>query len=109
MGWDVRGDRRYYCRFRKVGGKVVKEYVGWGAIGELGAAVDALERFERAAQKRDWRDFCATLEASDVPLEQFCELTDCLLRAALLAAGYHQHDRGAWRRRYERKSKKPSR
>jgi hypothetical protein len=25
--------------------------------------------------------------------------SDLLARAALLAAGFHQHDRGAWRRR----------
>jgi hypothetical protein len=38
-------------------------------------------------------------------LYQLAELADLLVRAALVAAGYHRHDRGNWRKRRERTGK----
>ena len=35
----------------------------------------------------------------DASLAELNELADLLARVALLAAGYHQHDRGKWRKR----------
>jgi hypothetical protein len=32
-------------------------------------------------------------------LQQLCESSEMLSRAALVAAGFHQHARGLWRRR----------
>jgi hypothetical protein len=31
-------------------------------------------------------------------LEEFCSLTDLVMRGTLLLAGFHQHCRGAWRK-----------
>jgi hypothetical protein len=36
-------------------------------------------------------------------LLQLCEETDILVRAALVAAGYHQHARSTWRLRRDTK------
>jgi hypothetical protein len=96
MGWE-RG--RYYTRSRKVNGRVVREYVGSGDLAELAAEWDAVERsrrdIERAAQraKRD------ELQALDGPLDELNDVADLLARAALTAAGFHQHKRGEWRKR----------
>ena len=66
MGWEARGGggRLYYVSYRKVHGRVTRQYIGTGPAAEL-AAKSATER-----------------------------------RAALLAAGYRQHARSAWRRRH---------
>jgi hypothetical protein len=98
MGWD-RG--RYYTRSRKVNGRVVREYVGGGVIGEAAALIDADRRALRAAAVRARqavRDRLSELEQALVVLD---ELSDLLARAALRAAGYRQHKRGEWRRRRE--------
>jgi hypothetical protein len=80
---------------------VVREYVGKGRIGQLAAQLDAANREVRATELREGRVRQAELEAIDVPLRNLDELTDALVRAVLLANGYHQHKRGEWRKRRE--------
>ena len=41
----------------------------------------------------------AELEALDAPLNELNDLADQLARTALMAAGFHQHKRGEWRKR----------
>ena len=65
MGWEVRGKKRYYTRSRRVGGRVVREYVGTGPVAEVAATLDALRRAERQAAARVWKDAKATLAAAD--------------------------------------------
>jgi hypothetical protein len=96
MGWD-RG--RYYTRSRKVNGRVRREYVGRGPLGELAAALDALQRAEREAKAAEWRADRERLQGVDKVVSRLDELADLLARAALVAAGYHQHKRGEWRAR----------
>jgi hypothetical protein len=95
MSWE----RGYYYRVRKVNGRVVREYIGVGTVGELAARMDALERHEREAVRAVRRAQRAELEALDAPVAELDQMADLLARAALLAAGYHQHNRGEWRRR----------
>lgn len=96
MAWD-RG--RYYTRSRKVKGRVVREYVGAGRVGELAARSDTLEREQREIERSSRRAKIAELDSLDAPLEELHELTELLARAALLAAGFRQHHRGQWRKR----------
>jgi hypothetical protein len=102
MAWERRGNRSYYYRSVRRGGQVVKEYLGIGTVAELGAQLDALTRERRAIEQQDRaaeRSRCDMLEEQTLELIQ---LTDALVAATLTAAGYHRHDRGAWRRRRER-------
>src|SRR5438552_196115 len=96
MGWD-RG--RYYTRSKKVNGRVVREYIGAGRVGELVAQLDALEREGRETERAACRAQRAELEALDGPLNELNDLADLLARAALVAAGFRQHKRGEWRKR----------
>ena len=97
MAWERQG--RYYYRTRKVGGRVVREYVGTGRVAELVAEMDAIEREEREAERAARRAERAELEALDAPLNQLNDLADLLARAALVAAGFRQHKRGEWRKK----------
>ncbi len=80
-------------------GRVVREYVGGGILGELAARMDAEERLQREEEAEAWRDERERMEGLDGLLEEMCEAAEILAHAALLAAGYHQHKRGEWRKR----------
>ena len=97
MAWERQG--RYYYRSRKVGGRVVREYVGTGEVAELVAQLDALERERREEERDARRAEKARLEALDAPLDQLNDLADLLAHAALVAAGFRQHKRGEWRKK----------
>src|SRR5262245_30519734 len=96
MGWEVRGRRRCYTRSRKVGGRVFREYVGFGPAAELAAEADALRRAERQDQAQALRADQVRWEAANLLLRQFSGGADFLAQAALLCGGYLRHDRGEW-------------
>jgi hypothetical protein len=85
-----------------VNGRVVPEYIGGGETAELVAEIDALEREQRrleALAQRQEKDELGALEAD---LRAVNETINLAARAALVAAGFHQHKRGEWRKRRER-------
>src|SRR5262249_44786905 len=96
MGWDK---GRYYSRSRKVNGRVVREYVGGGRLGQLAAQLDALDRQKQDIERAEQAAARAELDALDGPLNELNELAELLAHAALVAAGYHRHKRGEWRKR----------
>ena len=100
MGWESRQGRgRYYTRSRKAHGRIIREYVGTGLIAELAAQHDAEERAQRRLEHARLQHEAARWTAAAAPLLQLSQLLDGLTAAALIAAGYHQHHRGAWRKR----------
>jgi hypothetical protein len=103
MAWERRErGRRYYTRSRRVEGRVVREYVGGGALGELAACTDAEERERREAEASRERAEVQRLEELATPVLELCEVAEVLARAHLIAAGWHRH-KGEWRRRRERR------
>ena len=99
MAWESRGGWRYYTRSRRVDGKVVREYVGGGAEGAEAAAADVQRRAQRKAQAQALRAEALQHAEAVAPLDDLCRLTDLLMEATLLSLNYHQHARGAWRRK----------
>ena len=96
--WRERGGP-YYTRSRKEGGRVVREYVGGGALGEIAALEDAHARSRRQEEAALWKEDRGRLEELAAPVDELCEAAEVLARAALLAAGYRRHTRGEWRKR----------
>ena len=100
MAWETRQrGGRYYTRSKKVNGRVIREYVGTGLVGELAAADDERARAQRQAQQAAWRTECERIELASMHLEEFYDVVETFARASLLLAGYHQHNRGEWRRK----------
>jgi len=100
MPWIVRGGSRHYARGVRRGREVRYVYFGTGPVAELAARADELRRAEREARARSWVDEEARRTAADAPLDELNEVSDLLARSSMVAAGYRQHDRGAWRRKH---------
>jgi hypothetical protein len=96
MGWEQRGAHSYYIRRYSVQGRKIRQSYGRGVAAEQAATLDA----ERRSAKEHERTLKRQLEALDTDVLTFVRLVDRLLQAHLLLAGYHQHHRSEWRKRY---------
>ncbi|MBX9579131.1 MAG: hypothetical protein K2X87_02385, partial [Gemmataceae bacterium] len=101
-GGGVSGGRAYYYRGRRVGGRVVKEYVGAGPAADRIARHDTLTHDRRQAEAEAARRTADGLDALDAAVASLGEVADPVGRAALLAAGTHRPNRGPWRKRRAR-------
>jgi hypothetical protein len=100
MAWETRRGRgRFYTRSLRRGAKVVRIYVGTGPDAEAAAAEDAARRLARKAEFEARREEQARQKAMEAPLGELSLLTDLVLFAALILAGYHRSRRGPWRRK----------
>ena len=103
MAWEKRQrGGLYYTRSRRVGRRVVREYLGTGPLAEALARQDAearARRRERTAAERRAREADAALEGL---VDELGVGVDTLTQATLVLAGYHRHHRGDWRRRRQR-------
>jgi hypothetical protein len=79
-------------------GRVIRIYVGAGERGEQAALQDRLRRDAQAEEKMRARQQRARYLHADKALAAYCQQVEACLRAALVAEGYQQHDRGEWRR-----------
>jgi hypothetical protein len=98
MAWERRGRQTYYTRSRRVHGRVVREYVGRGPEGQLAAALDARRQQQREASRTARRLEREAWDAATGPLNELIKLSELFMRAALLAADFHQHER-TWKKR----------
>jgi|SRR6185295_6386866 len=100
MPWITRGKQQYY--YRRIPGHANKAYVGRGPAAELAAQCDGARRAERLETTRRSRADHARHRKLDLIVAKLDRLCNLMAQANLLAAGYHRHDRGPWRRRRQR-------
>jgi hypothetical protein len=99
MAWENRGNQRYYYRSKRIGSRVVKEYVGLGWAGNHLEALNEVRQAQKAVEREAIQadmDEVALLEAAFKPLDEFAT---AVAESALFAAGYHRPKRGPWRKR----------
>ena len=98
MAWETRerGSRYYTRSYRDQDGRVRREYVSGGALGELAALRDSRERHRRKEEDERGRALLEQAQELTAPVLELCEAADVLLRAHLVAAGYARH-KGEWR------------
>lgn len=91
-----RGARKFaYKTVRRDDGRETTVYLGSGVVAELLESTMTARREQRdavRAARRSW-------QASDELMAELDELSGLIAAAALIAAGYHRHDRGRWRKR----------
>src|SRR5829696_8933027 len=104
VAWETRErGGRYYTRSRRSpeDGRVIREYVGTGPFAEIIAASDHTEReiakTEREQEKVRYEQELERLEALVDPVLELDRAAEILVRAHLVAAGYHRR-KGEYRR-----------
>ena len=97
MGWETRAGGLFYYRKRRIGRRVVSEYVGGGEAAEIIAALDAQEQAERDAQGKERQRMREQERAIDAEIDAVYRAVQALTTGALLLHGYHTH-RGQWRK-----------
>ena len=110
MGLETRNGRgAYYTRTKRVGGKVVREYVASGELALLIASLEADQRTADGLRKQAEQDELDRARSVEDTLDTICQIGDTVAQAVLLSAGYHRHHAGEWRKRRERPSRKDTR
>lgn len=102
MAWEKRPGGRYYYRKKRIGRRVISEYVGAGLLAELIAELDQEERL-LAAEKQ--AAFEAEVKAERDLVKRLNETESeimALVKAVILANGYYKHH-GQWRRKNGRR------
>ncbi|WP_145268750.1 hypothetical protein [Tautonia plasticadhaerens] len=99
MGWKTIKGRRYYYRSRREAGRVVTEYFGQGERGARFALLDMEDREERQIEREEELEEREAAERQERELSEWFDRVEAVAHAALIAAGFHRHKRGEWRRR----------
>ncbi len=99
MAWETRGNQRYYYTAEKVNGQAVKTYVGKGETARIIAqAEDNLNQTDKMLREHRRAEQAAQNEINAFG-QSVSRTAQTVAAEALTAAGYHRHDRGAWRKR----------
>ena len=98
MAWERRGGNLYYYQSEREGGRVRKRYVGTGEIAERIAQADATIRRTRTERRERARAEIEEAEGLASMADELDDAAEVLVRAEMLAAGYHRR-KGEWRRR----------
>ncbi len=104
MAWETRSGAqgRYYTRSKRVGDRVVREYVGTGDVAELIALHDEqrreLRKMKQMSEEIAFREKMAPIELLAKDVENLFQLLDTELERNLNETGYYFH-RGSWRKR----------
>jgi hypothetical protein len=99
MGWEQHGQRRYFYRPFRLNGKVRRQYIGTGGIGQLADEGDALRTRQKTKERESLALVQAKLQQVDRSLFLLVELSERLLVAGLLTAGFFRPSRHHWRPR----------
>lgn len=101
MGWETtKSGCRYYTRSRRENGRVVRQYVGTGEVGELAAAEDEERRKAASAAVHQLQSIQNADRALESMLTQLDAQSNQFAAWLLLAAGCHRPKR-QWRRKRE--------
>lgn len=103
MGWEQRGNKSYYYRKRREGGRVRSEYVGRGAVAQISVEIIQDAQLNRKTEREALRCARQADAKIDRQLATAEAVISALTNAQLSADGYHKH-KGQWRRKRESKA-----
>jgi hypothetical protein len=95
VSWQKRDAQKYYYRSRREGRRVTHDYFGTVPLASVLAQRDAEERERKQAEVVLRNMF----RVGDDAVRRLMAACKELLQAVLLGEGFHQYDRGPWKRR----------
>jgi hypothetical protein len=98
MGWKTTNGRRYYYKSERDGGRVATRYIGAGESGLLISLLDAEDRDERDAKRKERQAEREEWGAEEKAVSEWFDSVQVTADAAMFAAAFHQH-KGQWRRK----------
>ena len=99
MSWENRDGCRYYYRKRRVGRRVVSEYIGSGLMAEMVSEQDEMDRQQRIRDRQSFENQKVDIKKMDVELDSLIDVTRACVRASFLLSGFHPH-KGQWRKKH---------
>lgn len=102
MGWERRGNGRYYYIGRRVAERVEKEYIGKGTVATLVVEAQALAKLEQTALHALEMRERVRLKKYDAMIEKACSEIELLFKATLFADGCYRTKAWQWRRKREK-------
>ena len=97
MAWETRGNNSYYYRKKKVGGKVVSEYVGRGLLVQEIASMDSAERQRKNKEIAAMMQERSEFQLLDQRTTQATSFIKQIIEGVFLISGLHKH-KGQWRK-----------
>jgi hypothetical protein len=99
MALVIRGNKAYFYKSVRVGGRVRCHYFGSGQDARDMAEIEVLDREVRDLDAQRRRARRQRLDARDRAQARRFNRVELLIRLVLESAGFHRHKRGQWRRR----------
>lgn len=93
-----RNGKLYYYKKKRVGNRVISEYVGGGLVVDLAQKRAEIERGQKQSERELQRIERMSMAEIDKQIDDFSRIVDTLMQGELISKGFHQHKR-QWRRR----------
>jgi hypothetical protein len=101
MGWEQRGNNRYYYKKEREGSRVKSVYVGRGEIAQMVSQIQSSSPVLDRLAGQNASSKLTRSEMAEATLDQTADLIHLLTQAVLLACGFHTHKR-QWRKTRKR-------
>jgi hypothetical protein len=99
LALEFRNGRVYYYASERIGRSVIKRYGASGSLAYALSIFDATGREERKLRAEGRADRVNRLARIRAKLRKWLARVNSLVADALVAEGWHQHNRGEWRRK----------
>jgi len=96
MAWEKRGGHLYYYKKKRLGNRVVSQYVGRGSVARFAAAFDSLTRSKRKRIRHHEIKLLNESKETDKHYFSLIDISSNIIDAILLIQGLHKH-KGEWR------------
>jgi hypothetical protein len=98
MGWEQRGNNRYYYKKEREGSRVKSVYVGRHEVAHLISEIQSSSPLLERLARQNATSKITQSEKAEATLDQTADLIHLLTQAILLTCGFHTHKR-QWRKK----------